>query len=216
MALLLPSGDAFLLPDGGGLLFPGEGANTAPVITVQPADRAVFERSTVTFSVIATDAESDPLTYQWYDASDDSMISGATSSSYSFTATLTKNGMQFYCRVSDGTDTVQSDTATLTVSRRRESVVLDVRVMAPDGSWASLIGPAGVDGDTVDDLIRDDRTRTDLTWSSSKISGLLAGIQAQVDAIKLLVDEINVPLLTGSWRDNARWDDTVAWNDGGM
>ncbi|KMQ51359.1 hypothetical protein CHISP_1842 [Chitinispirillum alkaliphilum] len=85
--------------------------NTAPQIIVQPSDITVESGEDATFSVFATGED---LTYQWQKNGTD--IFGATSSSFTVTATTLNNGSQFRCIVSNSSGTVQSDFARLTVS----------------------------------------------------------------------------------------------------
>lgn len=86
---------------------------TAPTITTQPASQSVTAGSTATFSVVASGTS--PLSYQWYKNS--TAISGATSASYTTPATTTAdNGATFYVQVSNSAGSVNSSSATLTVT----------------------------------------------------------------------------------------------------
>lgn len=87
-----------------------ESEPSPPVITVQPRDTTVNDGQSAPFTITATNATG----YQWY--GNGSLISGATDSIYSFTATIALNNSKIYCRVTNATDTVWSDTATLTVN----------------------------------------------------------------------------------------------------
>ena len=88
-------------------------AAVAPAITTQPASQSVTEGQTATFSVIATGTA--PLTYQWKKGGTD--ISGATSSTYTTPATSSAdNAAVFTVVVTNGTGTVTSGNATLTVN----------------------------------------------------------------------------------------------------
>jgi hypothetical protein len=75
-------------------------------ITTQPRDTTVSSGSTVSFTVAGENIN----TYQWY--GNNALISGATGTTYSFTATTELNGTAIYCIVND---TLSSDTVTLTV-----------------------------------------------------------------------------------------------------
>ena len=85
----------------------------APAITTQPAAQTVTEGQTATFSVTATGTA--PLTYQWKKGGTD--ISGATSSTYTTPATVSAdNAAVFTVVVTNGTGSVTSSSATLTVT----------------------------------------------------------------------------------------------------
>ena len=84
----------------------------APTITTQPAAQTVTAGQTATFSVTAT---STSLSYQWRKNGTD--ISGATSSSYTTSATaIGDSGAVFTVVVSNSAGTVTSSSATLTVN----------------------------------------------------------------------------------------------------
>ncbi len=88
-----------------------------PTITAQPSDQTVNNGATATFSVTASGTA--PITYQWQDNSSGSFanISGATSSSYSPTASYSMQGRQYRCNVSDANGgPVSSGAATLRVA----------------------------------------------------------------------------------------------------
>ena len=86
---------------------------TAPSITTQPGNQTVAAGQVATFGVIATGTA--PLSYQWQKAGVN--ISGATSSSYTTTATtMADNGSQFRVVVSNSAGNSTSKSATLTVT----------------------------------------------------------------------------------------------------
>ncbi|MGP0019252.1 MAG: hypothetical protein ACLPHP_11830 [Candidatus Sulfotelmatobacter sp.] len=88
--------------------------NSAPLITVQPANQSVTVGATATFTVAA--AGTAPLSYQWQKGTTN--ISGATSASYTTPATaLTDNGSQFDVVVSNSLGNATSNPATLTVTQ---------------------------------------------------------------------------------------------------
>jgi hypothetical protein len=88
--------------------------HTAPSITTQPASRTVTAGQTATFSVAATGTA--PLTYQWQWRRSGTVISGATSSTYTTAATKTSdNAAQFTVTVSNSAGTITSSVAVLTV-----------------------------------------------------------------------------------------------------
>ncbi len=89
-------------------------------ITTQPTNTSACSGNTASFSVAATLGYSAPaLTYQWQEnnGSGYSNISGATSSTLSFTASAAQNGYQYRCNIAGICDqTATSDAATLTIS----------------------------------------------------------------------------------------------------
>ena len=90
---------------------------TPPTITQQPQNVLVFAGQTATLNVVATGGG---LTYQWQSmasgASVFSSIAGAVAASYTTPATtLSNNGTQFQCLVTNAQGTVQSTAASLTV-----------------------------------------------------------------------------------------------------
>ena len=107
-----------LLAGCGGGVSNGDGKNspptsaTAPSITLQPQSQSVIAGQTATFSVAANGTG--PLSYQW--KNNGANISGATSTSYTTTATMADNGATFSVTVSNSAGNVTSNAATLTVS----------------------------------------------------------------------------------------------------
>jgi len=88
-------------------------ATMAPSIATQPVSQTVTAGQTASFSVTATG--SSPLGYQW--SKNGTVISGATSASYTTPATATTdNGAQFTVVVSNSAGKVTSSAATLTVN----------------------------------------------------------------------------------------------------
>lgn len=86
-------------------------------ITVQPQSQTKNEGETCTFTITAT-TSSGTLTYQWkkWNGSSYANISGATSASYTTpTLTASDDGNLYICTVSNGTSTLDSSVATLTV-----------------------------------------------------------------------------------------------------
>ncbi len=91
--------------------------NTTPTITTQPVNSGVCAANSVTFTVAASGGG---LSYQWQESTNGggtfNNIPGATSSSYTFVATLVQNGYQYRCVVSGAcTPASTSAAATLTV-----------------------------------------------------------------------------------------------------
>ncbi|HLP07738.1 MAG TPA: M12 family metallo-peptidase [Opitutaceae bacterium] len=85
-------------------------AYTAPGITTQPASITINAGQTLSLSVEAT---GDRLTYQWYKGA--AALSGATSASYSKTATTADAG-SYHVTVSNSLGTVTSNSVTVTVN----------------------------------------------------------------------------------------------------
>jgi hypothetical protein len=84
----------------------------APVITIQPASKAVSEKHSATFRVTASGTA--PLTYQW---KRDGANVGDNSSSYTTSATSRGDtGAKFSVEVSNSSGTVRSAEATLSVT----------------------------------------------------------------------------------------------------
>ncbi len=79
-----------------------------PSITVHPASATVLLGSALNLSVTATGPGS-PITYQWF--KDGSAISGATSSTYSVSASIANNWGSYYVTVSNALGSVTSNTA---------------------------------------------------------------------------------------------------------
>ncbi len=88
---------------------------TAPSITSHPASQTRCAGETASFSVSASGTP--PLSYQWQRNTGTgwSNVSGATTSTYSFTAQMSHNGNQYRCRVTNSCGTATSNAATLTV-----------------------------------------------------------------------------------------------------
>jgi hypothetical protein len=85
----------------------------APSIATQPASQTVSAGQTATFKVTA--AGTSPFTYQW--EKNGAAISGATSASYTTSATVASdNNAQFCVTVTNSVATVTSNNATLTVN----------------------------------------------------------------------------------------------------
>ncbi|MBN1578111.1 MAG: immunoglobulin domain-containing protein [Chitinispirillaceae bacterium] len=83
-----------------------------PEITTQPYSRTIDEGAAVTFTVAATGTA---LNYQW--RRDGSDIAGGTDASYTIdAATMTDNGAEFLCVVSNDGGSVTSGPAVLTVT----------------------------------------------------------------------------------------------------
>lgn len=84
----------------------------AITIGTQPASVAIVSPDDLTLTVVATVNSATELTYQWFDASDDSAIEGATTTTLALTAITAPQS--YYVVVSAGGLSVQSNTALIT------------------------------------------------------------------------------------------------------
>ena len=87
-------------------------APVAPTINTQPASQSVDNGQAVTLAVVASGTAT--LTYQW--RKNGTPISGATSSTYAFTAALIDTGASYTVVVTNGQGSVTSSAAVVTVS----------------------------------------------------------------------------------------------------
>ena len=88
-----------------------------PVIRTQPKDITVKSGAT---AMIKVSASGKGLTYLWFTRSSETdpwtEIPGATNAKYSFAASMSNNGRQYYCHVENADGSVNSTVATLTVT----------------------------------------------------------------------------------------------------
>jgi hypothetical protein len=108
----------------------GAGGGTTqnpPQVTTHPQSQNVASGSTVIFTVAATGTG--PLTYKWY--RNGVPISGATSATYSFTASTTQDGNVFDCLVSNGIGAVLSNPATLSVYVANNDIPVSITSYTP-------------------------------------------------------------------------------------
>ena len=89
-------------------------ADLAITISTQPASVEVGSGSDVTLSVVATINGAVALSYQWYDAADDSAVEGATANTLTLTAITAP--ASYYVVVTGGTAAATSDTAAITIA----------------------------------------------------------------------------------------------------
>lgn len=107
-----PDGSLYYLARSGGDLYRVTyTAATAPTISSHPASMTVAAGQVARFAVTASGSA--PLQYQWQ--RNGANISGATGSTYSFTATAADNGATFRAVVSNAAGSAVSNSATLTV-----------------------------------------------------------------------------------------------------
>jgi len=81
----------------------------APVITAQPENKAVASGNSVTIAITAQNTKS----YQWY--KDGTAITGATTRMYTISSASASDAGSYYCMVSNGSKSLKSDTAKLTL-----------------------------------------------------------------------------------------------------
>ena len=86
-------------------------------IKTQPRDVSVKNGDAAKFTVKASGPN---LQYQWFERNPGttvwSQIEGANKAEYVFTASMTRNGWQYYCRIWNEDETLESGVATLTVT----------------------------------------------------------------------------------------------------
>jgi len=98
-------------------------SGTAPSITTQPQDQTIAAGKTATFTVVATGSA--PLSYQW--RRNGTAIPGATSASYTTPSqSTTDNGATFSVVISNGTGSLTSRNALLTVTPAVSTAGTDV------------------------------------------------------------------------------------------
>lgn len=90
----------------------GSSGATAPVISTQPQSQTVTAGASVTFSVAASGTA--PLSYQWKKGTVE--IVGATNSSYTISASVSGDAGSYFVSVSNGSGSVTSNAASLTVN----------------------------------------------------------------------------------------------------
>lgn len=96
-----------------------------PVITTQPVSVTVREGAPATFTVEA--AGTDPISFAWLDASNDTPVTGATAPTLSLDATtLADNGRSFKALLTNPVGSTASQVATLTVTERSVGAATDV------------------------------------------------------------------------------------------
>ena len=120
----------------------------APTITRQPVSQTVLAGTSVTLSATAT---ANPLpTYQWY--RNDTAISGATNSSYTFTPSTLDAG-SYKVVVTNGTGSATSNTTTLTVTPST-SRMINFSVLANAGGGTPLTVGFTISGGPKNVLVR--------------------------------------------------------------
>ena len=112
MALFLQNGTPLLLQNGEPLLLQSDN-----LAVIGPFDLSVRDEDFATLELTVASNDPGSLTYQWYRNA--VLIPLATDASYVFVVDyLTDDQSTYYCEVTDSSGTVQSDTATLTVTKK--------------------------------------------------------------------------------------------------
>lgn len=112
-------------------------ARTTPTLNASyPANATIVKGKSVTCEVrISTDGYPSDYSYQWY--KNGSAVSGATSSTYTFTPTAVGT-TTVYCKVTNSTGTVQSRTATITTENRTIPLTSGwSQAYSAGGGWAN-------------------------------------------------------------------------------
>ena len=90
-------------------------ADDSPEIVVHPTDKTVMNGQNAVFKVVA---EGTNLTYKWYystaGSSSSYIVSGATTDTLTVTASAENSGRSYFCRVTGGSISVNSNSALLT------------------------------------------------------------------------------------------------------
>jgi uncharacterized delta-60 repeat protein len=127
----------------GAVLTTAWAAGPPPVITVQPSDESVPKAGTASFFVSAS--SSTTLSYQWYFGS--SPIGGANSSSYTRSNVTYANAGTYYVAVMNSGGTVNSRTATLTVTNN-PPVANNDSYTTPENAPLTVAAPGVLANDT--------------------------------------------------------------------
>ena len=129
-------------------------------ITEQPKDVTAKLNEYATVSVVA---EGDNLTYQWFykaSGSSEFKASSAKTNEYRIRMTTQWDGMQVYCQIKSGSETVDTDVATITLANIvSEPFVFKIientnnlALIGYTGSASSVEVPDSVDGMTVTEI----------------------------------------------------------------
>ena len=138
-------------------------AQIVPTVSTQPTAQSVTEGQTATFTAAFTNAAS----IQWYDASDDSAVSGATGTSLAVNTVLADDGNTYYAiATSSDAATVQTNTVALSVAA---STATQAPVINTGGSTSITL--------TVGDTYSD----PSWTWSDDVVSGQAVTWSGSVD-----------------------------------
>jgi P pilus assembly chaperone PapD len=149
--------------------------NEAPAITTQPKDATVAPGATATFTAAATGAPAP--TVQWQVSTDGGStwanISGATSTTYSFTATTTDNGHQYRAVFTNSAGSATTSAATLTVQQAPAFTSADHATFTVGTSGSFTITTSGTPDATVSEsgALPDGLTFTAGSHGTATLSG---------------------------------------------
>lgn len=107
--------------------------NLQVVVTTHPQDVTVFVGNPFTL----TSAGNNVTGYQWYH--DGSAISGATSASYSVSSASNADAGSYYCELSNGCGSVNTNTATVTVNEPGSLVLAPTSFDAPASAGSTTV-----------------------------------------------------------------------------
>jgi hypothetical protein len=118
--------------------------HTGPVITLQPVNQSVIAGQTATFTTAATGSPT--LTVQWELSSNGGAtwvsISGATSTTYSFTAQATDNGKQYHAVFTNSVGSATTNPATLMLNTVPVITIQPINQTVNTGQKASFTAAA--------------------------------------------------------------------------
>lgn len=168
------------------------GAETPLTIVGQPSSQSVFDGRSVSFTVGANNA----MTYQWQRLNGGtwSDVTGATSATYTFAATLAQSGQQLRASVSGGGTTLLSNAATLTV-------------LAPANITADPQSQAVAAGSSVTFTVSVEGQTPSYRWQSSADSGATWTDTSGASAAALVLSSVAVG-------DNGKQVRVVVSNEG--
>ena len=120
------------------------GIRALPTITTQPVTQTVNQNASVTFTVAAT--SSSAMTYQW--RKDGNPISGATNSTYGFTASNTNMSGTYSVVITNANGSTTSNDAVLTIRSAISITTQPVSTTVPQGTPAVFTVVAAGDSPT--------------------------------------------------------------------
>ena len=127
-------------------------AGGSPTLTAQPITQTVPDGKQVTLSVVSPEATS----YQWYSNASGSFaaISGQTSASYTFTASIASSGRQYYCIATNANGSTQSNTAiVIAVGVPQMRTPYERLPRGGDDVWDQIQAAVVLDNDVFDNVV---------------------------------------------------------------
>lgn len=159
-------------------------ATTAPTITTQPLPVSVALGAAATLSVTASGSD---LTYQWYKAG--TAITGATTSTYTISATVATDQSTYYVIVTNSLGSVTSSTVVLNVTSLNPNVASYPAVSLANAFTATLTDAQKTvaTSSTANDTVLFPYTRTNnIAWSGQ--AGVRHGLR--LDGSVLTADQL--------------------------